>query len=422
MRVAATFVIALCMWAVSAAESAACSCAGGGTACAAVSRADAVFVGRVTDVSPGVQFDVERPVTGVEAGRITLQNGPGNCALAFTVGDRYVVYAHRDRAGVLFTNMCTRTRPLSDPRTHADIAYFDRLRQPDAIGGLLNGVIRDATSDLRPNAPAVRPLAEIQVSASFSDGEERTTTTQADGSYAFTGVPFGGVRISVRLPGQFEAPQPVSVTIAESRPCAEADMYARIDGRVRGQLLDEHGEAARGIALQLADPGAVRADTYPLRTLDAVTDEHGAFEFRYVGPGRYVLGVGLQSPMRPGKLHRRRFFDQTRDPVAAAIVQVGTAERRQLSPFRLAPLPADRTITVVVHAPDDEIARNVKLFLTGAMREPIEQTGLPLVLRLPFGAAYVLEATPPAGFKIVDRAIRIDRDDEDRVVEFRVER
>ena len=114
------FSILLC--ASSAAQ--ACTCGGPGPVCIAAKRADAVFIGRVVRVDAGsVEVDVERAISGAQPGRMAIGNGPGNCGLAFRQGERYVVYAHRDPAsGVLFTGMCTRTRPLTDPQTRADPA------------------------------------------------------------------------------------------------------------------------------------------------------------------------------------------------------------------------------------------------------------------------------------------------------------
>jgi len=417
-RVGALF---LCVTASLVADAAACDCAAPGSACVAVNRASAVFVGRVTGLTDGVQFEVERAVAGVALGTVTVGNGPGNCALNFTVGGRYIVYANRDRTGMLFTNMCSRTRPLSDPRTRADLAYFDR-RERNLGGVLLTGVVSDVTVDLSSRQTSV-PLAGIRITVSSeADSGSRTTSTRSDGSYELTGLPTGRLRIAASLPSQFEPPQPVTV-IAETNGCTEVDIAGRIDGRIRGQLLDEGGRPARGIGVQLADATAARAGAVPLRTMNALTDEQGTFEFRYVNVGRYVVGVGLEGYLRPGKLNRRRFYANAVDADTATVVTLGAAQQLQLPTFRLAPLPSDRVITIVVNAPSPDVAEATGLFLTGSQREPITHRGTPLSLRLPFGAQFVIEATAPGGYKMIRPSIvRIDRDDTDRTVEFRVEK
>lgn len=178
----------------------------------------------------------------------------------------------------------------------------------------------------------------------------------------------------------------------------------------------------RGVAVHLADTTIARTQGPPPPTLIATTDEHGLFEFRDLGPGRYVIGVGLREYVRPGKLDRRRFYRETRDPASATVIELDKAERLELAPFKLALLPADRTITIVVRAPDRDTAAATNVIVTGATRELVDHRGEPVTLQLPFGAAYLIEATPPEGYKIQERAVRIERDDMDRTIDFRVER
>lgn len=364
----------------------------------------------------------------VRPGTISIDSGPGNCAFAFQPGERYIIYARRDpSSGELSTSMCTRTHPLSDPRTRADLALFDRLRKRTPSGNLVTGVVFDATLDLaNPNVP--RPLAGVRVTASPVDGgPPRTTTTRADGTYEFTAIPPGSVRITAVLPPEFEPYAPVVQELRDPGGCAEADIRPRIDGRIRGQLLDEGGQPLRSVDVQLADAARARSqipDRPPyLRTLTATTGEDGRFEFRQVGPGRYVLGVALQEPLRAGKLGRRRFYSDALDPASATLVEVGKAQQLELAPFKLTPLPSDRAITITVQAPTDDIAVATKLFVSGATREPLDHHATSVIVRLPFGANFMIQAVPPDGYRIAQPAVvRIDREDVDRAIEFRVER
>ena len=280
--------------------------------------------------------------------------------------------------------MCSRTRPLSDPRARADLTYFELFAQGARSPGLSTGVVFDATPMLASDSLRPPPMRNVRITATpEAGGAALTTRTRDDGSFELTGVPAGTLRIVADLPGHFAAPAPVTVRMPSNGECTEGDIFARVDGRVRGLLLDEARRPGRGVKLHLADAERAR-NTPPLyRTIDAVTDEEGVFEFRLVGPGRYVVGVGLHDAWRPGQLDRRRFHTQARSPDAATIVELQPGEHVQLTPFTLAPLPLERTITIVVTAPSLDVARSTRLFLTGATQEPLVHDGSPLVLRLP---------------------------------------
>jgi len=400
----------------------ACECVGPGTACAAVAKADAVFVGRVVSVGTSVQFAVERAVVGTATAQIAVASGPGNCAFPFAAGERYVVYAYQDSStGQLTTSICTRTRPLTDPATRADLAYFDLMSRPSERGGLLTGIVVDATRNLADRNPRTRPIAGVQVTLTRDGGgPPRSTTTRSDGTFELRALPLDAYRITATLPPYFETPAPATATLHR---CAEVTISGRMDGRIRGRLLDESGRPAAARQVHLADAARARRENPLLATIDAFTDEQGEFEFRSVGPGTYVIGVGLRERISPGQLDRRRFYVQPGDPAAATLVNVGTAERVQLPPFALAPLPVERTITVIVTAPDPEVARRTRLFLSGATRQALSYNGSPLALPLPFGAAYVLAAEAPAGYDVAQPSvIRIDRYATERTIEFRVTR
>ena len=446
MRYAAVVAaMSLCLWAGVASDATACSCAAPGPACFAVTYTDAVFVGRVTASTSEVEFEVEQAFKGVETGRITVQNRPDTCAFNFTIGERYIVYAGRDRTtGELDTSKCSRTRALSDPRTRGDLEYFARGKE-HRDENFLTGVVSDVTVDLAVFGASRRPLAGITVTAIPRNGDGgriRATTTRADGSYEITGLQPGDFDVVATLPPQFEPHQPVTARIDDVIPgkitairtCAEADVGARIDGRISGQLLDERNQPLRDVAVQLANPAHARAERPVLRTIDAVTDAQGHYQFRNVGPGQYVLGVNLQTPLRAGTLNRRRYYTgrsatptstatSTAASASATVIELTTGERRQLPPFRLSPLPANRLITIAVQAPTNDVARETAIFLTGATREPVARSNDPLSLRLPFGASYVIEAVAPKGYRIIQPAgVRIAPEETGKTIAFRVER
>src|SRR6185369_1697938 len=122
----------------------ACTCAEHGTpVCAAFWRADAVFVGQVTDIrepnaaasTPGseptatLHFIVEQPFRGITAAQVDVATFSGtSCDMPFKKGARYLIYADFDREKrQLFAGPCSRTTSLE----HAvdDLNYIRTVTQ-----------------------------------------------------------------------------------------------------------------------------------------------------------------------------------------------------------------------------------------------------------------------------------------------------
>src|SRR4051794_27055625 len=114
----------------SAAPAEACSCVAPGPACEAYWQASAVFVGRVTSISPAqapqgraqflrsrrVALEVAEPFARV-AGRtieVLTGSGGGDCGFPFKEGTAYLVYASPGESGALLVSACSRTRALPD--------------------------------------------------------------------------------------------------------------------------------------------------------------------------------------------------------------------------------------------------------------------------------------------------------------------
>jgi hypothetical protein len=415
----------LCGVLVPANEATACTCISLGPACSADARAAAVFVGRVMSATGSVEFEVERAISGVGLGRVTIENEQSNCAADLRVGERYVVYAYKDPSnGALTTSLCTRTRPLSDPRTRSDLALFYWIAAPNRVDGLVTGQVADAT----PPTPMIRssrgvPAARVTVTA--AGGRRLNTDTREDGTFELYGVPVGDAVVAIDLPRDYQPVPSQRITIDESARCAEATFLTRVDGAIRGQLLDEGGRPVRSVHTQLVEAPRADADsTRPL--LDVLTDEQGYFEFDGVGSGQYLVAIDAWGAPRPGRRDHRRFLGARSDPSKPVVLELGRAEQRDVGALQLAPLPSEREITVVISAPSPQIAAQTHLFLIGATRQPVQLTGTSVTMRLPFGAAFLLEAVAPPGYMIVGAKqlarVRVERDETDRTIEFRVER
>jgi len=366
-----------------------------------------------------------------------------SCDLGFTLKRRYLVYAYRDpQTGYLSTSLCSRTTDMSDPRAAADIAYFDARAAGKPTDGWLSGVVEERHYDPsrgpdgRVREWMTRPVRGIRITATSPASESRSTVTNANGWYRFTGLAPAEWRVKADLPAPFAphdgmveapnfAPQSEVVWFRDAT-CAEADIDARVNGTITGQILDEEGRPGRNFVVHLRHAAKLETDVFG--DDEVVADEQGRFEFRPLPEGRYVVGVGLneQRPMTD-LLDRRRYHPGVRQRAAAMVIRLGRGERVQLSPFRLPPLPTERTVRVVLSAPSPDIAAETRVFLAGATKQLLTLVDGSVHLRLPFGAAYRLFVEPPQGFTAQvrqsqdqyrrGRELEIQRDDMDRTIE-----
>ena len=411
--------------------------------------ADVVFVGQVIEsVDPVTRFHVEQLIAGEATTEVRLSRSGSNCDIGFSIGERYLVYAYRDvKSGVLRTSMCSRTKPMSDPRASADVAYFDALRAGRRTEGWLSGVVEERHSDNsrgpdgRVRGWIARPLARIRVTVSSPVGESHSAVTDANGRYVFTGLAPMNWRLVADLPrplaphdglvaSHYSGASP-TVLWLRNASCAEADVDARVDGVVSGVLLGEDGRPAPGITVELSNIEAIESDPFAAPAAKGVTNERGRFEFRPLPAGRYVMGVQLLKSHKTNVLDRRRYHPGVREQDQATVITLARGERIQLEAFRLPPLPSERRITIVLRAPSREIAAATSIFLLGPTKQqPLDLTDGSTALTLRYGSEYRVQVSAPQGytfeFEKSDDPYRrglegfIGHDDTDRTIEVQI--
>jgi hypothetical protein len=128
-----------------------------------------------------------------------------DCGVPFEIGETYLVYAADDEeTGVIATDICSRTRRVSD--AGEDLAYLYFLKQNAEASGRIEGY---ATSNLnfpmtmdRTHEPAAVPDPVIDLVVELRwGGQVRYTYPDARGRFLFDGLPKGDYSLTAYASG-----------------------------------------------------------------------------------------------------------------------------------------------------------------------------------------------------------------------------
>jgi hypothetical protein len=324
----------------------ACSCMSSGPPCQSAFTADAVFSGTVRSVefSRGgerdffdarVSFEVDRGYVNATIGRVDVVTSGTSaaCGYSFTVGKRYLVYAHKSSVG-LVASICSRTRPIE--QAAEDIAYL-RTVPPRGTGGRLYGRINEwGRHPAEEHGADYGPLAGIQVTV---DGlaMHKSTVTDAHGRYEVTDLPVGKAVVMIVPPAGFDSRYVRrEFEIRDLRACSVADFELSPRATASGTVVDAGGRPLAGI-----DVDAVSIElagfTPPAYHTPAKTDERGRFEFDALPPGEYVFGVNLTKRYGKPPPGVSVFLPGVGGASKASIVELAAGDEKFVGTLRLPP-------------------------------------------------------------------------------------
>lgn len=284
------------------------------TPCEALANADAVFIARITAITPLTDVDsddaaeaaeriahpgvvafmgpyridvvVERAFFGVPVGPLSVRSEVAR-SMPLIPSARWLFYGRRDSDSGALVVLGPGSR--SAPVQHAadDIAFLSsRVPLTTRLAGLVThwefvpgvGVRR------------VAPLADVRVTITDAGGSAFDVFTDRDGLYEVRGLPAGAYMVHADIP------EPLAMAIEDGmsidvplRGCATLDIVGWPTGRVTGRITDASGRGVEGmvLGLDLADRHSSHSDAMA----EVVTDEEGRYEFERVPDGDYVVVV-----------------------------------------------------------------------------------------------------------------------------------
>jgi hypothetical protein len=164
-------------------------------------------------------------------------------------------------------------------------------------------VIRGVVVDGASGAPLRRAAVSLVVEDLDRESSRAVaTTSDASGQFEFTGVPAGRVQVTAARAGYFAwdnvwngEPEEIDwQTVAEGQRITGVRIQLFRGGVVSGRVLDEYGEAAVGVEIEVLrrepgdNGGGLRSTSMPFTPM---TDDTGAFRVWGLAPGDYIVGA-----------------------------------------------------------------------------------------------------------------------------------
>jgi hypothetical protein len=176
-----------------------------------------------------------------------------------------------------------------------------------------------------------------------------TTSTDGKGAYRFPGLAEGKYWLTCKPPEQFVLSGP-AVQVVELPPGVNTpiNFVVHTNGKINGHVFSANGIPAAGMTVDLL-PVEQKDSAYP-HAVRTASQTGGTYGFSGIPPGRFLLGIRLDSNSNINMPYPRTYYDGATEPGNATVLELQEGQKLENIDLRLpAPLQA-RTISGMVQS------------------------------------------------------------------------
>ena len=332
--------------------------------------ADAVFTAVVSDVTwsddnkqklSHTTMVVERGFRGASGQVVLTGTVLSSCHYNFIVGQRYLVYAHRNADGTLSTVSCSGTKLLANAQE--DLDYAEHLPPPGS-GGRIFGRVRRIDQDLldRRNSQDRYP-AGVAITLRDSNGAALELRTDAEGEFEAVGLKPDRYLVSMDAPATARVWYSPATIDLKDRACVPVSIAYQSNGRIAGRIVDARGLPAGKVWVSAFPSRFTTKKEYPEVDMQTkITDADGHYEIGPLPPGEYQVGVNVEWPARLESPYPPTYFPGVVTRAQAETITVREGEMRRanfLLPRKLTRVSVSGTVVF----PDGTPAPDVDVHL-----------------------------------------------------------
>jgi hypothetical protein len=305
-------------------------------------------------------FRVDENFSGTQATDIDVFSGRGggDCSYHFQKGERYMVFPYKSDDGRLMATICSETRPVELAQPMLAVLRAMRDHQPVAS---LYGSMRSVEQPYGSVSDDYygKPVADTRMILR-SDKNTLEAKTDANGNYAFFGVPAGKYHVEADLPQHFEIAhtilsEPVPPIDLPQNACYEYNVEVLPTGRIRGKVIGPDGNALPYASVELYRPSRYPGDGRSFGWSESQDLKKPEFVFEHVAAGDYILVYNDQERIEPITPYPRMFYPGVKELKQAQIIHVEEGQEISGLEFGVSGGRATRAITVRLLAPNGEL-------------------------------------------------------------------